>query len=449
MNFLDALRLARLRAELKRHERWPREKVLDYQTAALRRLRDYVYLKSDFYREHHAGLYDRPLDELPTVNKAMVMEHFDRLVTDPRIRRADVERHLNNPSGAFLDGYSISLSSGTSGHRGICLYSGEEWLTFLASLERTNSWAGFHKPLVGKMKIAVVTSTSNVHVSAKSTSSLRRRRMPCLALDANEPVPTITQKLNAWQPEMLTTYASLLRSLADEQLAGRLRISPSIIFTGAEVLPPETRERAVRAWGPCVFDQYGTSEAGKMAAECRNHSGLHINEDLVILEVVDRRGQPVKAGEYGEKVLLTVLYQRTQPLIRYEITDLARVQKGDCGCGLPFSRLESIQGRVGEVLTMPSAAGGSMEVPPILFTLYLDDLPISAWQIVQRPEGLELLMAGAPPELRDEEVVEGMQGTLERFGIAYVPLAVRRVAEIPRAASGKYVRVRCDAAPSR
>ena len=51
------------------------------------------------------------------------------------------------------------------------------------------------------------------------------------------------------------------------------------------------------------------------------HKGLHLFEDLVITEVVDEKNRPVSPGAYGDKVLMTVLFGRTQPLIRYGMSD--------------------------------------------------------------------------------------------------------------------------------
>ena len=62
---------------------------------------------SRFYRRFHAGRTDRPLQELPVLTKAMVMEHFDQLVTDLTVKLADVEAHLagaGSSCGAWTSG---------------------------------------------------------------------------------------------------------------------------------------------------------------------------------------------------------------------------------------------------------------------------------------------------------------------------------------------------------
>ena len=107
-----------------------------------------------------------------------------------------------------------------------------------------------------RMKMASVvslTSGSPWHMStqvAKTMDScLMRAWMPTLSFDAAQPLAEIVQQLNAWQPDYLGGYASMMRVLVNEQLAGRLHIHPRMIIPAAEVLTGETRRRIEAAWG--------------------------------------------------------------------------------------------------------------------------------------------------------------------------------------------------------
>src|SRR3989304_2985203 len=79
---------------LRLHERWTREQLVAYQGDRLRRLREFAAALSPFYRDFHRGMADRPLHELPVLTKAMLMEHFDDVVTDGAIRLEDIRAHL-------------------------------------------------------------------------------------------------------------------------------------------------------------------------------------------------------------------------------------------------------------------------------------------------------------------------------------------------------------------
>ena len=132
------------------------------------------------------------------------------------------------------------------------------------------------------------------------------------------------QQLNAWQPEILVAYASMARLLADEQRQGRLAIHPRLIFTSSEVLTEESRRRMEAGGGRRVFNEDAATETGGLAAECVHHQGLHLFEDLAILEVVDQDNQPVPPGVYGARVLLTGLFNRRIRSLARPATDWRR-----------------------------------------------------------------------------------------------------------------------------
>jgi phenylacetate-CoA ligase len=138
MNLLTLAKVLWRLARLRRNERWTRGQLQAHQARALHQLRQYVYAHSPFYRRFHRGLADRPLHELPILTKAVLMEHFDEVVTDRTIRLRDVEAYLAAGGGLepFLGRYVVNCTSGSTGRRGIFLASDAEWTTILASLLR-------------------------------------------------------------------------------------------------------------------------------------------------------------------------------------------------------------------------------------------------------------------------------------------------------------------------
>ncbi|HEU5317365.1 MAG TPA: hypothetical protein VFX49_14740, partial [Chloroflexota bacterium] len=98
-------------------------------------------------------------------------------------------------------------------------------------------------------------------------------------------------------------------------------------------------------------------------------------------------------GEFGEKVLITVLFSRTLPLIRYELSDSVRRAPERCGCGRPFGLLSGVQGRVEDILELPARGGrdgATVRVHPHVFHRIMDAVPAAGWQVVQEPAGLRL-----------------------------------------------------------
>lgn len=403
-------------------------------------MREYAYAHSPFYRRFHNGLTDRPLDELPVLTKALVMEHFDEIVTDRSVHLTDVEAHVNALRGneRFLGRYYVASTSGSTGRRGLFLWDLDEWVTVLASYNRSFDWAGSRAGLTRRTKMAIVSSTTPWHQSSRVGASVHSPWVPTLRLDSGDPMESIVERLNGWRPEVLVAYASMAHLLAEEQIAGRLRISPDIVFSASEVLTDQARRRAEEAWGRKPFNVYAATEPAGIASECDRHAGMHLFEDLVITEVVDEKNRPVPPGTYGEKVLVTVLFSRTMPLIRYEMSDSVRpAADPHCPCGRPFALIDSIQGRVEDVLRFPSASGAEVPVQPIVFHRVMDAVPVGGWRVVQEPGRLVVLLSSVREGYRDDDLTASLRRELSIQGIIVPKVEVRRVPSIPRTAAGK------------
>jgi phenylacetate-CoA ligase len=433
VQLLSQLRSFRLR------DSWNRKLLEEYQAHALRLLREYAYTHSPFYQRFHQGLYDAPLQQLPILTKTMMMEQFDELVTDQAIHLTEVKAHVANLKGdeRFLGRYWVNATSGSSGHPGLFLFNRAEWLTVLASFARAREWAGVRVNLTHRVKTATIASTTPFHMSSRVNATVRGWWIPELRSASSEPLESIVEQLNAWQPEMLIAYASMSRLLADEQLAGSLQITPRAIFPSSEVLTPETRRRLVQAWGELVFNQYAATESGSLAAECDRHEGMHLVEDLVIFEVVDRENHLVPPGVYGDKLLITVLGSHTQPLIRYEMSDSVRLAMKACSCGRSFRLIDAIQGREENILTFQGIAGGVVNVQPLVFSRIMDVLPVSGWQVVQEIDGLHILLSGVRDSIADEQLAFTVQQALAEQGTVVPRVEVQRVASIPKTSAGK------------
>ena len=438
MNLTTLAALLRMRSELHSHDRWTRERLLAHQARALAELRAFALARSPFYGEFHRGLADRPLDELPVLTKATLMERFDDLVTDREVRLRDVEAHLRRtgPSDLFRGRYRVAATAGTTGRRGVFLADPIEWATVLASYARANDWAGVPAGLTQRLRVAVVSSRNPTHQSAIVGATLASRFIPTLRLDAAQPLDEIVVALDAFRPVSLVGYASILRVLADEQLAGRLSIGPRAVMSASEVLTRETRARIRSAFGAEPFNVYAATETAGIASECRQHL-LHLYEDLVIAEIVDEENRPVPPGVFGSKVLATVLFSRTMPLIRYEISDRVRPSAEACPDGLPFALIGAIEGREEDVLRLAGRDGQPVAIHPNVLHAVLEPVPVAAWQVVQEPGRLRVILVGAGNDVADPDIERAVGDALVRAGARELPVRVERVAAIPRTALGK------------
>jgi phenylacetate-coenzyme A ligase PaaK-like adenylate-forming protein len=284
-------------------------------------------------------------------------------------------------------------------------------------------------------RAALIAASAPWHYSARVGQALANRVAPALRLDAGAPLAELVGRLNEWRPEALATYPSVLRQLAAEQLAGRLAIPLANIATSAEVLTTEVRGLVRQAWSIEVQDTYGATEYAPIASECR-HGRKHLFENGAVVEVVDEHGRTVPAGEQGARILLTVLGRFTQPLIRYELSDLVRLSEEPCPCGRPYRVIEAIDGREEDILSFAAPGGGTVAVHPNHLHDALEGAAVAAWQVEQIESGLAVRLVGADP-VAAAAVATSLNRTFAALGALPVSLAIEHVAELPRGASGK------------
>ena len=428
-----------LRRALRRRERWSPARLREHQQRELAALRGFASTRSPFYRRFHAGLDGAPLEALPVLTKATLMDNFDQLATDPAVRLAYLQAYLDtlHSNERFAGRYWVSATSGSSGRKSIIASDAHEWATVIASYGRANEWAGIRSGLTRRVSMAVVSSTTAWHQSSRVAATVRSPFIASVRLDAASPLPEIVARLNDLQPDVLVAYASMIRALAGEQLAGRLRIAPRGVNSSSEVLTAEAHAMATHAWQVPPFNVYAATETGGIAAECGQHQGMHLFEDLVIPEVVDNAYRPVPAGHPGDRLLVTVLFSRTIPLIRYEMTDRVTLATQPCPCGLPLRLLDSIEGRTDDVLALPAAGGGTVRVHPVVFHQVLDLLDAAGWQVRQHDGRLAVLVAGPGSGFDPATTERAVRAALTTAGALAPAVRVSVVEAIPAGAAGK------------
>ena len=126
------------------------------------------------------------------------------------------------------------------------------------------------------------------------------------------------------------------------------------------------------------------------------------------------------------------------------MSDRVQVAVASCPCGRPYALLNSIQGRVEDVLHFPAVGGGWVSVHPNVFHDILDLVPANAWQVVQRANGLHVLLSGVRTGMSDERLAETLRRALEAHGALVLPVKISHLSVIPRGPAGKVALIRCE-----
>jgi phenylacetate-CoA ligase len=441
-----ALRHARALAG---RERWPVERREALQRERLTELVGYAARHSPYYREALAD-YDPAagVRSLPALDKATMMERFDDLVTDRRLRRDELLAHIEHLRGdeLYLDRYRAMTTSGSSGRKGLFVYDEAGWTTIGGQFLYFSAIIGT-RPRVPRLRLAMIGGGSPAHMTRRGAQTLDVGLHRILSLPVTAPLAELVEALNRFRPDVLNAYPSTAVLLAEEQLAGRLTLSLRTMSTSSELRTPEAAARIEEAFGVRPFDLYATTE-GLWGGECERHDGLHLFEEDVIAESVDEDGHVVPDGTPGARLLVTNLANRVQPLIRLEISDAMTLTSRPCGCGRTLRRVERLQGRAEDVIWLPGAGGRPVAVVPMQFSVVARDRDVVEFQVLQEGARLVVLVVGrgAAPGL-EERVRSGLSERLRALRVEGVDIEIQRRDALERSTGGKLQIVVADRRP--
>jgi phenylacetate-CoA ligase len=121
---------------------------------------------------------------------------------------------------------------------------------------------------------------------------------------------------------------------------------------GAEPTSQGLKDAVSKAWGIKYFEVYGLSEiiGPGVSCSCEHSNKLHIFEDHFLAEIIDpQTGEVLEDGEFGELVI-TTLTKQAMPIIRYRTGDITALDKKPCRCGRTMVKMDSVIGRVDDML---------------------------------------------------------------------------------------------------
>ena len=367
------------------------------------------------------------LARLPVMTKADMMENFDAVTTDRRLRRDLVERHLTrsvtDPS-LLLGDYVVLVSGGSSGQRGLFVQTVDEYAEFAASVTRRGMAAALAAgglPPEG-LVIGMVGAGSPVHSSGLASVTATRPPVRLVPAPASLPVAEIVRRLNDAQPPALLAYAAKLAELAREQRDGRLRLNLRSVTSMSEAISPAERMAVTEAFGVPVIDMFVCTE-GLVGHSEPGGTVLTFAGDTCLAECADDEGRPVPDGVASSTVLVTNLHNLTQPLIRYELTD----RFTPAGTSVGGALRASVQGRSDDLFRY-----GEASVHPFVIGAPLLHAPaVREFQVRQTERGADIV-AVTDGDFDPAAVVAAVVRSLRQAGVTGPQVGFRRVGALDR-----------------
>lgn len=433
------------------------------RAARLNGLIERVRQQSPLFRQRWAELPPAPpLDALPVVTKAQLMAGFDQWASDPEVNLRSIRaftHDLDRVGADYLGRYTVFTSSGTTGCSGIFVQPASALAIYDALLATRCSAAARAASLFAPPLPAVMIAALDGHYAGISTWRRLQRNLPFIggrmhALSVKQPLDALVAALNRIQPRFLSSYPTVLQSLADERMHGTLRIAPDRIWSGGECLSPQARRQVELAFECPVINDYGASECISIAFECVCGQ-QHLNADWVVLEAVDRDYQPVPPGQASHTTLLTNLANPLQPIIRYDLGDSVTFRASACPCGSVLPAFE-VAGRAADVLVLQRRDGSRATVVPLALQSAVEEATrgpdeVTLFQIVQTgPATLQLRTGTSRRRARRASVAhacDAVHDLLARHGLAHVAVQPDSTPIQREAGSGKLRQVIALPAP--
>ena len=398
----------------------------DLQNQKLQRIIKHCYDNVPYYKKLFDGLKLKPFDiktindlwKIPILTKKDVRENFSEL-TACNIRRSDM---------------ILTNTSGTTGSPLYFYWDKDIYAKTRAYIERHWHWAGFNSDdrritMHGRMIVSTRRKTSPFWMYNKwdkqlffSTYHLSERFLS-----------NYIDKLFEYSPQAIEAYPSAIHVLAKYMLGKGIKYKLKAVFTSAETLYPFQRESTRNAFGCAIFDMYGLSERVVMATECEKHSGLHLNMEYGVTEIVDDKGDSVSTGTEG-RVISTGLENYSMPLIRYDTGDVSKILDLECECGRQYPILAPITTKNEDQIILPD---GRVISGSLLTFPFKPMVNIVKSQIIQEDLDNIVIKIVRNEKYSNEDARLLLDGVSKCMGDE-MKIHFEYVEDIPRTSSGKY-----------
>lgn len=416
----------RLYRELCETQWWSRDRLEERKDSRLQALLRHAVASVPFYRETAARLglvapsvTAGDLAHMPLVDKTIMAARLD----DFRSGAVPAERFRPNNTGGSTGAWFNFFSDPRSDQ----IRSANDM--------RSRVWAGWR---VGERQALLWGHRGDVEKQGRWLNRVRNeinnRVLTLNAYDLDEPrMVQFHRLLTSYRPTLMVGYASALAFFAEFLRHNALSV-PSLrgCISSAETLLPEQRETIESVFHCPLLDHYGSREFGTVSQQCRPDSAQHITIERVWVEIVDETGSPAAPGTRGE-IVITDLDNYAMPFIRYRTGDLGILAAAPCDCGRGLPLLQSVEGRVSEIIVGRNGKMYSCQSP----RLFGADIPgIRQMQVVQ--ECLEEIIVRIVPDpaWSDESAATLRQRMISLLGDVQVKIDLTD--EIPKSASGKY-----------
>lgn len=413
---------------LKLHENYSRERLLRLQEKKFRKILKFAYKNSKFYHDLYKsnGIAEADLDtisaeKIPVVDKALLMKKFDDVVTVEDVSKKEIKSFLDkskDPNELFKNKYHVIHSSGSSGRLGLFVYSKKEWDTVYPYITKVFDF-DFRK------NRSVFIGAAGGHFAGVSFSSWGSKGIPGLfneplIININEPIDQIIKKVNDFKPTILGGYFNALKILAQKKEEDVLKINPRILVNCGEGINHKDKKFIAEVFDAPLSNLYSFAECISLGFGRDEYDGIYLFDDLAKIEFKK------------DHIVVTNLFNKTEPIIRYRIDDYISPKK-DKKKIYPFTLVDEIIGRSEFIIWLKNEKGEMDFIHPLIFTdFYVNGL--DKHQIVLTSDSSFIFKAAIKSDNKEKvlkKIDEKLEKILSEKNFSNVKYKIKEVEDIP------------------
>ncbi|AUC22802.1 capsule biosynthesis protein CapK [Polaribacter sejongensis] len=310
---------------LKESEKWSLEKLERYQLKKLKELLIIAYENSEFYRqkfdEQQLDVNDvKSLEDLkyfPIINKKDLITFTSKIHTNLNFKKT----FLASTSGTSGESLKFIREENADSFNRAAIQRGYSWYN-LNPWDKNGYFWGFSFSFISKQKNKILDFLQNRYrIFSYEETALKK----------------FIKKSH--KAKYIHGYSSMIYQTA--VLINKLNLPKPLhlkmIKGTSEKIFESYHSEIKKAFGLDIINEYGATESGIIAYECKE-GNMHLNMEGVLVEEVD------------SEIIITNLQLQSFPIIRYQLGDYISLAPRDkkCACGMNHLILEEVTGRIGE-----------------------------------------------------------------------------------------------------
>ncbi len=355
---------------------WPPQQMLAYQRSQLSQLLRHAKATVPFYKTRLDVVFKRNGDidwdrwhEIPIVTRAELRDNYSAMITT-----------------ALPPGHGPAKTYRSSGSSGIpvavettAIQSRVNWAATLRFLDvqkmdqsKTRAWISSvnrrNEPFQEEYQVG---GWGKPWESSKKNGQN-------FVINRNLPETRKLELLRSLGVSYLQEVTNNAELTANANLALDNPVQLENISCISQRVTKEQRDLFRRSFGARTLSIYSSKESGHMGSQCGDSSNMHVNHEIILIEIVNGDDQLCLPGETG-RVIVTPFFGTALPLIRYDQGDVAELHPAcDCGSTLPI--LKNIEGRQDQLFRFPD---GPRAMGVLFHRLLSEKLEVLALQLAQ------------------------------------------------------------------